>query len=247
GSVTVSLVKAFSTLMGNVLSPYDLAEEACGLEIGKLQMPIGKQDQYAAAFGGINAITFAADGVQVQPLRLSSETRRRLEKSLMLFFTGSARDSALILAEQEQAIRRDQSTVMDALHRIKALAEETRKALERGEPDHLGELLHENWLNKRHLASRISTSFIEEIYQVARASGALGGKITGAGGGGFLMLYCPPARQDAVTKALAAPGLKRMEFLFAERGGEILLHTDPERDLRLIRELNAEQSPSAER
>lgn len=224
-TVTVTIIKALTTLLGASLSKAEVADEACRIEIDKLGMPIGKQDQYAASFGGLNAITFTRDGTTVEPLRISDETRRTLEESILLFFTGAAHNSATILASQQRASQREDAAVVDALHGIKRLAEEARAALERGQPDHLGELLHENWERKKRLASGISNAAIDTAYTLARANGALGGKITGAGGGGFLLLYCPPSAQEAVTSALEATGLIRMDFHFDEGGARVLLNS----------------------
>jgi D-glycero-alpha-D-manno-heptose-7-phosphate kinase len=224
-AAAVALVKGLATLTERPLSPLELAEEACAIEIEKLDMPIGKQDQYFAAFGGLNAITFSAAGCAPRPLRVMEATQRALEANLMLFFTGTAHNSAHILAAQREATSRQRSGVIDALHHIKGLAEQTITALEEGLPDRVGELLHENWIQKKRLASGITNPAIDEDYSEAMAHGALGGKITGAGGGGFLMLYCPLERQERVTKALEARGLRRMDFGFESEGARILFNS----------------------
>jgi D-glycero-alpha-D-manno-heptose-7-phosphate kinase len=224
-TVAVTIIKALSTLQGSSFTKQQVAEEACAIEIEKLGMPIGKQDQYAASFGGLNTITFSSEGTNVEPLAITDDTRRKLERSILLFFTGSAHNSATILAEQKRSSEQDRGKVIESLHGIKHLAVEARKALEAGVPDRLGELLHENWERKKRLASGITNSRIDEAYEVARAHGALGGKITGAGGGGFLMLYCPPDRQERVTSALDACGLVRMDFHFDHGGARVLLNS----------------------
>lgn len=224
-TVAVTIIKALSTLQGHAFTKQEVAEEACAIEIQKLGMPIGKQDQYASSFGGLNAITFTADGTTVEPLAISDETRHTLEHSILLFFTGSAHDSATILAEQKQSSKQDQGNVVESLHRIKQIAVEARAALEAGKPNQLGEMLHENWERKKRLASGISNPRIDEAYELARANGALGGKIAGAGGGGFLMVYCPPARQEKVTAALDAFGLVRMDFHFDHGGARVLMNS----------------------
>lgn len=224
-TVAVTIVKAISTLLGYSLSKTEVAEEACAVEIDRLAMPIGKQDQYAASFGGINAIVFTRDGTTVEPLALTEATQRTLDQSLLLFFTGASHNSATILAEQQRSSEHDGDRVVEALHGIKRLAEETRRVLESNEPERLGELLHENWELKKRLASGISNRAIDQAYDLARAHGALGGKITGAGGGGFLMLYCPQAKQEAVTSALEAHGLTRMDFHFDYGGARVLINT----------------------
>lgn len=224
-AVTVALVKGFSTLRSAALSKQEVAEEACAIEIAKLGMPIGKQDQYFAAFGGLNVIRFDAEGTTVRPLRVSEVTRRTLESNLLLFFTGSAHNSAHILSEQREATARQHDNVVEALHQIKQLAEQTIVALETGSPDQVGHLLHENWLYKKQLASGITNPTIDESYDIARSHGALGGKITGAGGGGFLMLYCPPESQARVTTALEARGLRRMDYYFDNNGARVLVNS----------------------
>lgn len=228
-SVAVTIIKALATLLHLPVSKQMIAEMACHIEIEKLGKPIGKQDQYAAAFGGLNVITFTRDQTIVEPLALSDYTRRTLEQSLLLFFTGASHNSATILREQTHSTRQ-QGAVVDALHDIKRLAEKTRDALENDHPERLGDFLHENWERKKRLASGISNRAIDEAYETARAHGAVGGKITGAGGGGFLMLYCPPARHEAVTCALEERGLIRMDFHVDSAGARVLMNSGAQLD-----------------
>jgi len=223
-TVTVAIIKAVSNLLGLTLSKEEIAELACFIEIEKLGMPIGKQDQYAAAFGGINAITFTQEGVAVEPLRVPAETLVALKRSVLLFYTGAAREGARVLREQQQAIDSGDSAVVGSLHAIKRMAVEARRALEAGELEVFGEILHASWEHKKRLASGITTPHIDECYETARAHGAVGGKITGAGGGGFLMLYCPPGAAARVTEALEALGLRRMDFNFDFDGAKILVN-----------------------
>ena len=223
-TVTVAIIKAISSLLGLGLSKHDIAELACRIEIEKLGMPIGKQDQFAAAFGGVNTITFDTEGVTVEPLVLRSETLEGLEQRILLFYTGVARESAKVLTEQNRAIRVADTSVMSSLHAIKAMAAETRRCLESGDLATYGEILHSSWQQKRRLAPGISNPLIDECYETARAHGALGGKITGAGGGGFLMLYCQLAKRARVTEALEQLGLKRMGFAFDFDGAKVLVN-----------------------
>ncbi len=232
-SVAVTIIKALATLLRLPASKQMIAETACHIEIEKLGKPIGKQDQYAAAFGGLNAITFTRDQTIVEPLALSDFTRRTLEQSLLLFFTGASHNSATILREQTHSTQQQGGAVVDALHEIKRLAERTRAALESDHPERLGEFLHENWERKKRLASGISNRAIDEAYNTARAHGALGGKITGAGGGGFLMVYCPPARQEAVTCALEERGLLRMDFHVDSAGARVLVNSGARLDTEI--------------
>jgi D-glycero-alpha-D-manno-heptose-7-phosphate kinase len=220
----VAIVKALSTAIGEPLSKGDLAELACQIEIEQMQMPIGKQDQYAAAFGGLNEITFSAAGCDVQPLDVSWETRQQLQDNLMLFFTGHSRNSADILRKQTQASGRSSSSTVEALHRVKAMVADVKDCFLRGDLAAFGELLHENWMQKKLFAPGISNELIDESYAAARSLGAVGGKITGAGGGGFLMLYCPRASQPAVTDALESKGLLRMDYKFDSTGARVLMN-----------------------
>jgi D-glycero-alpha-D-manno-heptose-7-phosphate kinase len=187
-------------------------------------MPIGRQDQYAAAFGGINAITFDPRGVTVEPIRITTADRVRLERNLMLFFTGTSRHSSEILRHQQRHTAHAVPKVIESLDSIKALAEEVRRALEVGEIDAVGELLDQAWQRKKSLAPSITNAFIDECYALARSRGVLGGKIAGAGGGGFLIFYCPRRSQPAVRSALVARGLIPMDFRFDLSGARVLLH-----------------------
>ncbi len=220
-AVAVALVRAVSTYLGRLLSRQEVAEAACEVELGKLRAPIGKQDQFAAAFGGLNAITFEREGVTVEHVRAAPETLERLERQLMLFFTGTARNSTTILREQRQASAQRQPQTIESLHRIKEAGLACRRCLESGDVDGIGALLDEGWQEKRRLATGITNPEIDESYEIARKSGAVGGKITGAGGGGFLLLFCPEERQEAVTSALERRKLRRMDFHFERRGVDV--------------------------
>jgi D-glycero-alpha-D-manno-heptose-7-phosphate kinase len=176
-----------------------LAREACEIEIDVLRKPIGKQDQYIAAFGGQRFIQFCPDEqVGIESITIDPQVARRLNQNLMLFYTNVARKAESVLSEQRQ----NTCDRMDVLQEMKSLAVQGRQHLCDGRLDDFGRLMHEAWLLKKQLASKISTSVIDEMYDTAIGAGALGGKITGAGGGGFLMLYCPRGRQDAVRDAL---------------------------------------------
>lgn len=221
-TVSVALAKALSTVCGRTLTRAQLAELACDVEINKLGKPIGRQDQYAAAFGGLNAIRFTADGVQVEPLALPFEVERTLERRTLLFFTGVSRSAASILKHQQAATQQQSSETNRSLHEIKRIAEETVAALRRGDVARFGMLLHESWEAKKRLTKGITNPKIDDWYALARANGAIGGKIAGAGGGGFLVLYCEEPEQPAVATALEGAGLVRMDVAF-ERGGAVAL------------------------
>lgn len=227
-AITVALVQALATLLDRPLSRADLAETAARIEIDDLKMPIGRQDQYAAAFGGLNLITFGAQGQgpgHVEPLHLGAERVRQLEQHLMLFFTGATHNSAEILRAQQADSGEDRGPVVEALHAIKALALEMRTCLLAGDWAGFGCRLDQAWEHKKQLAAGITTPMIDNAYERARALGAWGGKITGAGGGGFLMLCCPLERQIAVTAELAQLGLHRMAFRFDRAGAGVLLNS----------------------
>ncbi len=196
-----------------------LAREACMLEIERLGEPIGKQDQYAAAFGGINFIEFEPNGVvTVQPLVLPTGLAAEIESNLMLFFTGSQREAKSVLAHQNKAVEEDEAT-FDRISRMVDLAYEMRDLLIAGDLDAFGAALDRGWQMKRGVSAMISNATIDQLYERARGAGALGGKIAGAGGGGFLLLYCPRAAQAAVRAALA--DLQSLDFRLDWGGARI--------------------------
>jgi len=217
-AVAVALIRAVAAYLRKPLSRRQVADIACQVEIEKLGAPIGKQDQFAAAFGGLNAITFTSEGVTVEPLRLPAGVLQQLQSRLMLFFTGLARDSRNILTEQRRATAQGQPQTSEGLHHIKEAAIECRRCLEAGDLDAVGALLDLGWREKRRLAAGITNSRIDELYETALANGADGGKITGAGGGGFLLLYCHEAHQRQVADALEKLGLREMDFHFDFQG-----------------------------
>jgi D-glycero-alpha-D-manno-heptose-7-phosphate kinase len=222
-AAAVCLSLALASKQGKQLSREQLAEMASLLEIERLGMPIGKQDQYASAFGGINAITFGRDGTTVEPLALPEEGVRELERHLMLFFMGSSRSSSTILRQQRESTRRGDRTVLESLHAIKEMAVQMRRALEGGDLAEVGRLLDLSWSRKKTLASTVTNPEIDDSYRIAIEAGAFGGKVTGAGGGGFLLLFCPPERQAEVSGRLEARGLHRIGFLFDFLGAHILM------------------------
>lgn len=223
-TVAVAIIKAVTTARGLMLSKQQIAELACQIEIEKMSAPIGKQDQYAAAYGGLNLIQFSSDSVTVEPLNVAVETRRQLEKNVLLFFTGATRAASSILRAQKKSTEQKDSRVIEAHHAVKAMAFEAKEYLERGDLQSFGKLLDRAWQNKKRFAPGISSPLIDECYDLALQNGALGGKITGAGGGGFLMLYCEPQFQSAVTPALERRGLKRMDFRFETEGARVLIN-----------------------
>jgi D-glycero-alpha-D-manno-heptose-7-phosphate kinase len=223
-TVCVNVLKAMSEYLKLELSRYDLAERAYHIGRYVLKNPVGKQDEYAAAFGGLNYIAFHSNGtVTVAPILLNPELTRELQSNLMLFFTGAAHNSWDILKTQEDSTKKHSSMTMEALHEIRQLADTMRDALRRGELDRFGSLLHCGWEAKKRVSAKISSSHIDGLYAMARREGALGGKITGAGGGGFMLLYVPPACQQAVREAFAARGLREMVFAFDHGGAQVII------------------------
>ncbi len=224
-AAAVSLVSAISTLLEEPMTKQQIAELACCIEIGKMGMPIGKQDQFASAFGGLNTITFTSQGVTVHPLHILPEVWQMLERRLLLFFTGTSRTSTSILKNQRKSTEDQEEAVLGALHNIKRLAVEIQASLERGDLDEFARLLDYSWQEKRRLSPGLSNNFIDNCYALALEYGATAGKITGAGGGGFLLIYCQEHTQDAVTKVLENRGLKRMSFQFDQEGTTVVLNT----------------------
>jgi D-glycero-alpha-D-manno-heptose-7-phosphate kinase len=223
-AAAVTLVRAISTLVEQPMTRQQVAELASFIEITKMGMPIGKQDQYASAFGGLNTITFTRQGVTVEPLRIAPEVRQALERRLLLFFTGTSRESTSILKHQRKSTEEQDGAVLQALHHIKQVAIDVQACLERGDLEEFARLLDYAWQEKRRLAPGLSTGFIDECYSLALHHGAAAGKITGAGGGGFLLLYCREQAQEAVTGVLEERGLKRMNFRFDQQGAAVVLN-----------------------
>lgn len=220
-AVAVALIKAMSVLSGEKLSPHKIAELACLIEIDQLGMPIGKQDQYAAAFGGLNFFQFTRGGVEAQRIDPGPEVMAALDERLMLFFTGMWHDSGVILNEQRD---NSHAAAVASLDNIKAIAIAMRDDLCRGDLSRIGELLHESWLAKRGLATGITQPQIDRWYNLARSAGVSGGKIAGAGGGGFLLLYCEPEYQERVTELLGDEGLVQMDFSFESGGAMVIMN-----------------------
>lgn len=217
-SFTVGLLHSLYSYHGKFASKARLAEEACAIEIDKLQAPIGKQDQYAAAFGGLNFIEFHADDtVSVSPVITGKETRKRLQGNLVLFYTGFTHDANKILSQQKANMK--YSDKRRSLRQMCCMAREMKAALESNDLSSFGRLLDESWQLKRGLAAGITGSEIDDLYAKARRNGADGGKLLGAGGGGFLLFYCEKDMQAGLTEAL---GLRRFPFRFEHDGTSVI-------------------------
>jgi D-glycero-alpha-D-manno-heptose-7-phosphate kinase len=226
-SVCVNLLKTLSTYRHQPLSKHDLAEHSFRIAREVLGRHVGRQDEFAAAFGGLNFISFHPDGrTEVVPVELDAVVLQELQSSLMLFFTGSAHHSWTILKEQEHSTRGRTGPATEALHEVRALADQMLQTLKAGDLDSFGSLLDQGWQAKKRVSGKISNPVIDHLYELARRHGALGGKITGAGGGGFLLLYCPPLQQEAVRLALAAEGVRDMAFAFDNTGTQVVVN-DP--------------------
>jgi D-glycero-alpha-D-manno-heptose-7-phosphate kinase len=222
-SFTVALLNALHAFKREFVSAEFLAREACHIEIDVLKEPIGKQDQYIAAYGGISAITFNRDGsVDVERLPLREEVIDELESNLVIYYSGVERSASTVLKEQAKTIVENREAAIQRMHRIKELGRETKRILLAGEIDTYGEMLHEHWTNKRKLAASMTDSVLDEHYEAARNAGAIGGKLMGAGGGGFFMFYVRAGDRRRVHDALAARGLRPMRFRFDFDGARII-------------------------
>jgi D-glycero-alpha-D-manno-heptose-7-phosphate kinase len=227
GSFTVAVLNALHTYKREFVSQEQLAEEACKIEIEILKEPIGKQDQYIAAFGGITSLQFAKDGiVTVEPLRMAEEAQDELNNNIMLFYTGISRSASDILREQDEKSKKNEETTIGTLHNIKRIGLKTKTALEQGDIDKLGAYLDAHWNIKKQLSKGISNKFIDECYELAKKNGALGGKIMGAGGGGFFMFYHNGNNNEKTKfiKTMLKKGLKKMRFNFDFEGVKIILN-----------------------
>lgn len=223
-SYTVGLLHALHAYQGHYASADRLAQECCEIEINRCGEPIGKQDQYAAAFGGFNFIQFHSDdSVSVNPIICRRETLLQLQAGTLVFYTGITRSASGILRAQQQATASEKAK-QKILQRMVMLAHQMRDELQRNNVSTFGAMLHENWELKRSLTSQVSTSEIDAWYRLARRAGAHGGKLLGAGSGGFLMFYAPPERHDDIARELK--DLRRMQFEFEPQGSKVIFVHD---------------------
>jgi D-glycero-alpha-D-manno-heptose-7-phosphate kinase len=218
-SVTVGALHAMHTYAGEMVTAERLAAEACAIEIDILGRPVGKQDQYIVAYGGLRAIEFCPDGsVSTERLEVPADALLNLQDSLLLFYTGVTRDASAILGEH---VRRGPQN-RDNLRRMRQQAVALRAALERGDIAVVGQVLHEGWERKKALGGGVSAPEIDAMYERAIAAGAVGGKVPGAGGGGFLLLYCPEGTREQVRAALA--GYRELGFRFERDGSKVIFN-----------------------
>ncbi len=221
GSFTTALLKVLHAANKNLLSPAELAEQACEIEINKLGEPIGKQDQYIAAIGGITAFTFHKDGrVEYRPCKISEETLFNLEDNLLLFFTGYSRSASAILKDQKVRSEKNDQSMLDNLHFTKELGYKSLDALETGNLEEFARLMDVHWQRKKARSTGMSNDTINEWYDHAMANGALGGKLIGAGGGGFLMFYAGDKKR--LRHAMREKGLQEVRFRFDFEGSKVV-------------------------
>ncbi|HVS51492.1 MAG TPA: galactokinase [Opitutaceae bacterium] len=221
GSFTTALLKALHAYKKNLVSPAELAEQACEIELNRLGEPIGKQDQYIAAIGGITAFTFHRDGrVEYRPCAISEETLFNLEDNLLLFFTGYSRSASTLLRDQNDRSKQSDAAMLENLHFTKELGHRSLAALESGNLEEFARLMDVHWRRKKIRSAGMSNSQIDAWYDCAMANGALGGKLIGAGGGGFLMFYAGHKLQ--LRRAMREKGLQEVRFRFDFEGSKVV-------------------------
>lgn len=222
GSFTTALLKAFHAHTRNLIHPAELAEQACDIEINRLREPVGKQDQYISAYGGITCFRFAKDGsVEAWPLKISEETRYDLEDNLLLFFTGYSRSASKILKDQDDKSKVSDHSMTENLHFVKNLATDSQAALESGDMKTFAELMNVHWHRKKERSGAMTTGEIDGWYEHALANGAVGGKLIGAGGGGFLMFYAD--NKTKLRRAMRELGLTEVRFRFDFEGTKVVI------------------------
>lgn len=222
GSFTTALVKGLSTFNKEMLHTSEIAELACDIEINKLGEPIGKQDQYIAAYGGISCFTFCKDDtVKVEPLKISDDTLFDLEDNLMLFFTGFARSASSILKDQKEKSQSHNNDMLANLHYVKEMGYRSKQLLLEGKTADFGALMHEHWEHKKKRSGGMSNPQIDEWYELGLKNGAIGGKLVGAGGGGFLLFYA--ADRNKLRHAMKRVGLEEVRFRFDYEGTKVIL------------------------
>ena len=222
GSFTTALLKALYAHRRRLLHPGELAELACDIEINRLKEPIGKQDQYIAAYGGITCFRFHTnDSVEATPLKLDMDTLFDLEDNLLLFFTGFSRSAGSILKDQQSRTEQADREMIQNLHYVKELGLLSQRALEAGDPRRFGELMHEHWEHKKRRSGGMSNPQIDEWYELGLANGAVGGKLVGAGGGGFLLFYAEDRKR--LRQAMGHAGLEEVRFRFDFEGTKVLI------------------------
>lgn len=223
GSYTVGLLNALHNMKRNYISLKELAEEACKIEIDIIGKPIGKQDQYLAAFGGLTILEIDKNGeVEVRGAKISPELIEDLENSVLIFFEGSSRSTAVILSEQSAKVERKEENTVGSMLLIKDIGYQILDAFEKGRLREFGELMNEHWVAKKKISKKMTNPHIDNLYEIAKKNGAVGGKIMGAGGGGFFMFYCENNNKGRLRKAMAEQGLRELKYHFDFEGSKIL-------------------------
>jgi len=222
-SYTVGLLNALHNMKRNFTSLKELAEEACKIEIDIIGKPIGKQDQYIATFGGLTVLEIDKNGeVEVREVEISPEFIEDLENNIIIFYEGSSRNADVILSEQSAKVDRKEEEAVSNMLLIKEIGYRILEAIERGRLREFGELMHEHWCAKKKISKKMTKPHIDYLYEIARANGAVGGKIMGAGGGGFFMFYCENNDKFKLRKAMAEKGLKELKYHFDFEGTKVL-------------------------
>lgn len=222
GSFTVGLLNALYAYKKVTKTPEEIAEEACDIAMNRLHEPSGKQDEFAASLGGIREYEIDRSGkVVTRDMNLKEEVVAELESNTLMFYTGIKRSAGEILSVQQRNVSKNEGNAVEKMHQIKSIGQKSKDALAKGDLPRFGELLHEHWIVKKGVSSSMSTSEIDRWYAIARENGALGGKIMGAGGGGFLMVYCDDGRQK-LRSALAREGLVEYRFRFDFEGSKVV-------------------------
>ncbi len=221
----VALLTALYELKREKVPTQALAEQACHVEMNLAKHPVGKHDHYLATFGGITCLDISTDGrVKVSPLDISITAVEELRNNVLLFYTGITRSSGDILKKQREGTLQGDSTIVDSLHRTKELGYQIKETLEQGDLDRFGLLLDEHWQNKKRRSDQISDPQIDRWYELAKENGAVGGKIMGAGGGGFFMFYCPNSHKARLRRRMAEEGLREMPYDFDFEGAKVLVN-----------------------
>ena len=221
-SLTVNFVKTLSILNKLKWKNEKVAETSFHIERNVLQHPIGKQDDYIASFGGFNFIRFTKEQIYVEPIQINKSTFDELQENLVLFFVGNTRKNSIVLSSQLQNVKEKHKETIEALHYVKGLSEEMNSALKQSDITHFGELLHKGWVAKKKFAKGVSNEDVDKMYDVALENGALGGKLTGAGGGGHMLFYCEKPKQDRLIEKMKNIGLKHIKFNFNRDGPKVL-------------------------
>ena len=221
-SLTVNFVKTLSILNNLKWKNEKIAETSFHIERNVLQHPIGKQDDYIASFGGFNFIRFTKEQIHVEPIQINRSTFDELQENLVLFFVGNTRKNTIVLSNQLQNVKEKHKETIEALHYVKGLSEEMNSALKQSNITNFGELLHKGWIAKKKFAKGVSNEDVDKIYDAALENGALGGKLTGAGGGGHMLFYCEKLKQDRLIEKMKNIGLKHIKFNFNRDGPKVL-------------------------